>query len=96
MLVSLVPRCNSVCGDPESACPHAFADCPSFVPSLSSFALDGTYWNDSRFSDRKGFHLTRGETYWRRRICELLNEGLVQLNPLSDQQLFLFGELHKF
>src|SRR6266566_6638576 len=95
MLVSLVPRCNSVCGDPEQAFPHASADCSSLAVRFPFFSAYRFHRNDSGFSYWKCCHLTRGETCRRRRISELLNERLVEFNPFCDQQFFLFGELHK-
>src|SRR5216684_2475697 len=95
MLVSLVPRCNSVCGDLEQECPHESADCSSLAVRFPFVSAYRFHRNDCGFSYWKCCHLTRGETCRRRRISQLLDEGLVQFNPFSDQELFLFRELHK-
>src|SRR5579859_6628735 len=95
MLVSLLPKCSSVCCDPEPVFPHESAECSSLAVGFPLCSANGFHRNDSRFSYRECCHLTRGEPCRRRRISELLNERLVQFNPFCDQQLFLFGELHK-
>ena len=95
MPVSLVPRGNSVCCDPEAVFPHEAADYSSLAVHFPLVSADGFHRNDSGFSSKKCCHLTRGEPCRRRHISELLDERLVQFNPFCDQQRFLFGELHK-